>query len=76
MNDAGPVKGDADAGECLVARPAELKIEVGAEVRHKTYGIGRVEQAVEEFGIAKVVVSFSAVGLRKVTVACLDMATG
>jgi len=47
------------------------QITVGTQVIHKVYGAGQVEQTVAEFGIAKAVVNFQTVGLRKVAAAQL-----
>jgi DNA helicase-2/ATP-dependent DNA helicase PcrA len=44
--------------------PAE--VHVGATVRHPTYGLGKVEQLLDEFGMLKVVVRFDEFGVRKV----------
>jgi hypothetical protein len=46
---------------------------VGTQVIHKVYGAGQVEQTVAEFGIAKAVVNFQNVGLRKVAAAQLAL---
>ncbi len=51
---------------------ASAPITAGSRVRHKTYGVGSVEQTVVEFGVAKVVVMFPQVGLRKVATANLE----
>ena len=37
----------------------------GSQVQHKTFGLGRVEQVIEEFGVGKAIVNFSKVGIRK-----------
>lgn len=44
--------------------PAEM--EVGQTVRHPTYGLGKIEQLLDEFGMLKVVVRFEEFGVRKV----------
>jgi len=49
------------------------QITVGTQVIHKVYGAGQVEQTVAEFGIAKAVVNFQNVGLRKVAAAQLAL---
>jgi hypothetical protein len=48
-------------------------ITIGSHVGHKTYGVGQVEQVVQEFGVAKAVVMFPKVGLRKVAAAHLNL---
>ncbi|TWW09129.1 hypothetical protein E3A20_17400, partial [Planctomyces bekefii] len=43
-------------------------LEIGSKVRHPTYGVGLVEQVVDEFSVIKAVVRFHEFGLRKVAV--------
>jgi DNA topoisomerase-3 len=75
---AAPVS--AKHGEARVAMPATeagavplATITIGSHVGHKTYGVGQVEQVVQEFGVAKAVVMFPKVGLRKVAAAHLNL---
>lgn len=45
---------------------APTEVHVGQMVRHPTYGQGKVEQLLDEFGMLKVVVRFDEFGVRKV----------
>jgi len=47
-----------------VERP---EVRIGDSVRHPTYGAGRVEEVMNEFGASKAVVDFGDVGRRKVS---------
>jgi len=62
-----------NGAEPLHATTPPTLIAVGSQVRHKVYGAGRVEQTVDEFGVAKAVVMFPQVGLRKVAAAHLKL---
>lgn len=66
-----PTKQAAIPAVKVSPKPTASVISVGSPVQHKVYGVGIVEQTVEEFGVAKTVVNFRQVGRRKVAAAQL-----
>lgn len=53
--------------------PSDIPLAAGQTVRHPTFGKGIIEEILQEFGVAKVVVRFAEFGRRKVTAHHLEL---